>query len=67
MPDMNEGDNSTDLKGGNLVSPNDRCQVSALMGCMAWVTLGQGVFFFFFFFFYVKLFSYWLGLGFEGF
>lgn len=47
MPDMNEGDNITDLKGGNLVSPSDRCQVSALMGCMAWVTLGQGVVFFF--------------------
>ena len=64
MPDLNEGDNSIDLKGGNLVSPNDRCQVSALMGCMAWVALGQG---FFFFFFDVKHFSYWLGLGFEGF
>ena len=63
MPDMNERDNITDLKGGNLVSPSDRCQVSALMGCMAWVTLGQGVFFFF----YVKLFSYLLSLGFEGF
>ena len=62
MPDLKEGDNSTDLKGGNLVSPNDRCQVSALMGCMAWVALGQG-----FFFFDVKHFSYWLGLGFEGF
>ena len=47
MPDLNEGDNSIDLKGGNLVSPNDRCQVSALMGCMAWVALGQGFFFFF--------------------
>ena len=23
MPDLNEGDNSTDVKGGNLVSPND--------------------------------------------
>lgn len=46
MPDLNEGDNSTDLKEGSLVSPSDRCQVSALMGCMAWVTLGQGFYFF---------------------
>lgn len=32
MPDLNEGDNSTDLKEGSLVSPSDRCLSLCLDG-----------------------------------